>query len=486
MKIFSRIFLPIITLWLCVFPALSYAALPAPVVTYGSSAKIYSFPTPASASSSAGTVATIGSMVMRASPWVAAASIAYEIYQAQADGKDAQGNSVPVNVLPSNASQVPAPGQTWSGWTKDAQGLWHPPQTVLPTIVSAPPYYTSHGYGPYATFDLAMQFIAGSSYATKYVFPPPRSTIDRSIGTGLVRKFTFDIVGLDGLNYTSANGIYIYSSEVSSCPLGYVLSGANCSLSNELLTLYPSDNVPALKVKPDGSGFQNDLRDPDNSATPAIQPMQFYGVGQGNVLQRISIVPSPDHIGGMAIKTQAQELTSAGETVTYEQEVVVDNKGKVQNSSAKTLPGSIVNNTNVVNNPIAPSTAPIPNMPTDYNRENTQLEIKNALSNQSGLAAAPNSQYNSVGSALDAYDASISGLSGGIDFPLPSFAVPDFFQPAACTPLSWTFGVYTMNYDICPYVPKIRDIGEYVLYLLTAVLLFQMFTRPPNPADHPA
>jgi len=78
----------------------------------------------------------------------------------------------------------------------------------------------------------------------------------------------------------------------------------------------------------------------------------------------------------------------------------------------------------------------------------------------------------------------ITGIPVGSDPVLsPSFFQP--FTPAQCSVLSWSFSppgvaAQVVSYDLCPYVEKIRNVAGYGLYLLTAGLLFSMYTRRPS------
>ncbi len=204
---------------------------------------------------------------------------------------------------------------------------------------------------------------------------------------------------------------------------------------------------------------------------------------------------SPQTGGGLTVTSELQIQNSDGSTSVYKQTATVAPDGKVVDSSAANYPGSLAQQTGSTP-ALAPLVAPAPvSMPTDYNREATQVAIKNNLDAIKAdldttqvpvdVAGSDIAALDAAKAGRDAFKTDIDGLAAAAS-PSPVATLFQPFTPSACQPLSWTYGsantmgshVYTL--DLCPWVPTIQRVGAWAMYLLTAAMLFQMFTRRPE------
>lgn len=417
-------------------------------------------------------------------------------------------------VPPSSSGWSPAtPAQAAAGDVNP-----NPPYTTAPTYVSVPPYYTSNGYGPFATFDLAMQRISGSSYATTHVYPPPKSTIDRSIGLGLVRKFTFDIVGLDGLNYTSSNGIYIYSSESLSCPAGYTYSAtptSTCLLTTKASVDYPVTNIaPVLtffdgvkngtcEIKRTGNTYATNSRDQDcangspsllaaaNGGSVVVSPNNITSISEDG--KKVTVVMNAD--GSQTVTTSVPDNatnTTQIDTFNISAPNALDGQTKLTGKSSAVVQG------------VGTAAAAVPTQqvevkfPKDYARagESQAAAVPLVLGLDQIHKDLTPSDIPVTANPLDVafIDVATTGLASRVadmengfpndPVPPPTAGLSNFFmtpfQPVACQPLSFTFATKTIAYDICPWVETIKNVGGFAVYLLTASIMFGMITRRPE------
>lgn len=474
MRFFTRLFLPVFTVWLCLFPATTYAVT---IQTYKSGGQFIPV------TGTAAVALDLALMAGRATPWVGAAITGYQLAKIVIDAVASDGSTVPVSVLPSGVSQSTIGGISWPnlGWLKDANGVWQPPATQTPAIG----IYGWVGCEPQGSISSMMACVQGhlssdSGYGTTIGKPAAICSL-----TGAL---SFNCTYYVGTYPSSAN---FFMSQQSICPIGYALSGANCNLSNSSIVPYPSDGKPAMTVKPDGTGFALDPRDPDNAPMSTV-PTQITSTGVNNGAPFRTTI-SPQTGGGLDVTTELQTQNADGSTSVYKQTARTDATGKVIDSVAANYPGSLGQQT-ATTQAITPSAAPA-NMPTDYNREATQLLIKNnldAIKANTDSALVPADVASTDIAALDAAKTARDAFKTDIDA-LPSAASPspvaNLFQPftpSACTPLSWTYGSantmgsHTYTLDLCPWVPTIQRIGAWAMYLLTAAMLFQMFTRRPD------
>ena len=470
-KIVARILLPFFLVWSVMLPRVAYAAVP----TMRVGASFY----PMTASGYAALGVDAISLVGRASPWVGVAITGYQVGKLVLDAYRADGSDVKVNVLPYASQQVPT--NLPVGWTsvRNSDGTF----TVTPPSVVASSVYAYRTSGQsinypsqQASCNAQMTTISGG-YAMYNVLN----------GGGTICDVYYNYAPYIG----QLAGEYTIIP-IASCPAGYTLSGSSCNLSNSSLVMYPSDGVPTLKATP--SGFIPDSRDPDTSDLPSIQNPQVLtgNDSSGNpIRQTISIAAD----GSLTLTTEQQTIGADGSTVTYKQTMTFNPQGKVVDSSAATYPGSLSQQGGTNTNPIDTSA----NLPVDYARTGEAQSAANSINttlggkldtihNDLNPAGVPTATANpALDSAMTARDLVPDDIAGIPAAPSPVEA-PSLFQPftpAACQPLSWTFSpphvpAQTVTYNICPKVDTIRNVLSWCLYLITAGLLFQMFTRRPE------
>lgn len=468
MRFLARCFLPIFAVWLCLFPAMTYAATIQTYKTGGTFIPV---------TGTAAVALDLALMAGRATPWVGAAITGYQLARLAIDALASDGSTVSVNVLPSAVSQSTQGGINWPnlGWVKDANGVWQPPATAGVPVLSPPP--TAAQCQVLANVNLAYWVFSSVSTAT----PNNYTCVWNATPLGLT---------VGAYNGYESGWVLI----VQQCIAGYVASGGICNLSAVNSVLYPSDSAPTIIAKADGTGFQLDARDPDNASVSTI-PTQITSTGVSNGSPFRTTV-SPVTGGGLTVKTELQIMNADGSTSTYRQVATVAPDGKVVDSSGSNHPGSLAQQTDSTS-ALAPSTAPA-DMPTDYNREATQIQIKNNLdviktdldSTQVpvDVAGTDIAKLQAAEAGRDAFKTDIDGLPSAAS-PSPVATLFQPFTPSTCQPFTWTYGsanmagshVYTL--DLCPWVPTIQRVGAWAMYLLTAAMLFQMFTRRPEGGD---
>lgn len=465
MRFLARCFLPIFAVWLCLFPAMTYAATIQTYKVGGSFIPV---------TGTAAVVLDLALMAGRMTPWVGAAITGYQLARVAIDALASDGSTVPVNILPSNVSQATQGGINWPnlGWVKDANGVWQPPATA------GAPVLTLNYPGGYSSL---------ASYCEAKTVPPEyySAGVEPTPTSAGGCKLTYGGVVYQGPYYA-----FSYAA-TSACPAGYTASGSICNLTAASSVPYPSDGKPTVIAKADGTGFALDSRDPDNAPMSTI-PTQITSTGVNNGSPFRTTI-SPQTGGGLTVTTELQIQNADGSTSTYRQTATVAPDGKVVDSSAANYPGSLAQQTGSTP-ALAPSTVSA-DMPTDYNREATQLQIKNNLdaiktdldSSQVPVevAATDIAALDAAKAGREAFKTDIDGLAAAAS-PSPVATLFQPFTPSTCQPLSWTYGsdntmgshVYTL--DLCPWVPTIQRVGAWAMYLLTAAMLFQMFTRRPE------
>ena len=476
MRNFARLFLPFFAFWLVISPGVSYAA---PITTFRLGSSFY----PKTVGGVAGLGVDVIALAGRASPWITGLTLGYQIARWAVDGVRADSSVVPLDISASASAQVPPAGQTWTDWTMDSAGVWHPPSTISQTT------------GWKMTSDPATwSQVSAMDACTKavHISYPTGWCVQGSATTGYLNY-----------NFNQYNGSGQYVNGTASmnqqfCADGYTTSGGSCALSNESLVKYPSDGVPSAVVKADGTGFDLNPRDPDNVNAPATipSPLVINGVANG---QNTRVTVTPLTGGGFQVKTEQEVIYSDGTKGTFRQVVTVDNSSKVIDSSSGNYPGTIPQQTDQTA-PTSPSTTTQLQLPTDYARQgeagtaaqgikdkldiiHNDLKADEVPVPAQSLAAQAPGLDTALGN-LENVPAQITAIPGGAD-PVAAPHLPQPFTPTDCQPLSWSFsppglGQQTIIYDICPKVAIIQRIASWFLYLLTAGLLFQMFTRRPE------
>jgi len=129
----------------------------------------------------------------------------------------------------------------------------------------------------------------------------------------------------------------------------------------------------------------------------------------------------------------------------------------------------------------SPVTSPaLPAFPTDYNREATQLEIRDSLSTGSLTDAVSLSDSQILSSlTAQANDQQVDVLNQLSGSSLPTS--PQFFHPQLtkklCSPIGYNWNGHSVVFDLCPYEPVINRIGSYTLFVMTLAYIFSSLMR---------
>jgi len=455
-KLISRLLIPLLAVWFVVQPGIATAGA---ISTYRVGSTFY----PLSASGAMGAAVDIALLAGRASPWITGLTLGYQLAKFVVEGLDSSGAVVPLNVLPAGLAQVPASAASWSGWNYDSVSKsWLPPATAPGSSVYTP---TNSGAPSYSTIEAACSHAARWS-AAGYTFISYVSSVVSGNG--------FSCTGM--VNYYGQKTIASFGLITQGCPVGYSLSGGSCVLSSPSLVQYPSDNAPTVIAKADGTGFALDLRDPDNASAPVTIPPYFQsqGVKDGRDT-RVTIEPQTG--GGLKVTTEQQIVNADGTVSTYRQTVLTGADGAVQSTTGANYPGGLSQQT-PQSTPLVPTTNG--EFPTDYNREATQLAIRDELQAVGESdALAPGSDA-AAADLRNYYDnrlaaAQIDDVIAGVGLPsAPSFLLFPTLTVPACHAIGWTFQGREVSFDICPHVPTIKSIFGWVLNLIAAAMMFQM------------
>lgn len=118
------------------------------------------------------------------------------------------------------------------------------------------------------------------------------------------------------------------------------------------------------------------------------------------------------------------------------------------------------------------------------NKEATQQKIVDALDTTGAITDISNADIAKYQTAIDDMANSLTNLralsTNGDPVPLDSSFFLNPFVPSTCAPLSYTFGgpltagAHTVTFDMCPQIPMIQAVFGWVLYLITAAIIFIM------------
>lgn len=395
--------------------------------------------------------------------------------------------------------------------------------TTPAAAISAPvasPSYTPLSNTVYAAI------IGGSSW-TSYVYSTPAEACTAAYyvaWSGYPTGTNYRDAGISGTSCIATlegGGVATYaigsfaSQSTVVCSAGYVLSGSVCNLDN------PRAAIPDNKQDFQRSGV-------------VIQP--FVGddkpVGFGGAISTTSTANDTVIVSGMdsasrPVRFQVQAQSSGGSLLSYDVQKVdasgstyiehrivgIGADGRVQSSQQNTTAQGLTFNTITNQYDLTGSAAPVApqaesgalNIPTDYARTGEAAtaaatlaprldQLHNDLNPAAVPADASTASTQTLSDALVQRAAVATDIASMPANPEP-VAPPMFgstfqpFTPGACSPLSYTFGTagaastagaHVVNLDLCPYVPTIQRIAAWAMYLLTAGLLFQMFTRRPE------
>jgi len=295
----------------------------------------------------------------------------------------------------------------------------------------------------------------------------------------------------------------------NACPSGYVVSGSTCALSDARLAI--NDQQQDFKrigvvYQPYAGDLKGSIQGVQGTTSTSGDSISFVGAGPGGTPSTFTIVANEG--GSTTIKQTTQAADSSGASYLKTASVTVMADGTVSGYSVNNVSGSLdigvaatdggaqvvsAPSTALPANPTSGSTSSSPpiTLPDDYNRETTQGQIRDYLDPSTIPADISAGNVTTLQDAMTARDGFVADIAAMPDAPSPveppSFA-SNFapFQPAACSPFSYSFGSsltagnHAVTLDLCPWVPTIQRIAAWAMYLLTAGLLFQMFTRRPE------
>lgn len=436
----SRIFLPLFLGWVLLAPARSYAFVPAAV--YAAYAVAPSGASVALSAAGTGLTALVGTGLL---------------YLSLSDGGTSQLR-VPLGVDP-----VPAP--------------------TAPATTTA---QTTMQYRVY--IDWFNQTYTGSSFQAACSAVPWGDNNATYIGVNAAGTSCLYAYGTGCVAPNYCNKGVFSTAPVTNCPAGYTASGGSCALSDARQAT--PDNF--CDISRNGTTLAT-IQDNDCAALNADVQAACSGSSctiagkdsSGNPI-RIEINANPD--GGTSTTVYTQR-TSSGQSVIDTATIRTSGDGVVQQAASTTNAGSLpMDGAPVVGTPVTPSEV---TFPTDYARQGEAAaaaapavqkltNIETALTDSTVPDAATEPQsITDVMAQRDNVDEDITATgSAGLPFALPELSNP--FQPMACQPLGFSTHGYSVTFDICPWVPTIKEILGYALYVLTAGMLFNMLMRRPD------
>jgi hypothetical protein len=362
-KLFARILLPFLTIWLCVMPGRAYAT---GVLTFGA----YGMPTIGATGSYPAALAALDFAAVGAGAFTVGLYVGYFGLEAILGDGTPQHVRIPLSNAPAIAVPAPVAAPTASSVSStvySACGVTSKPLDVLLSACNSW-YSGTAGFSALGVYGNYLEYRSGTTTVSTYSGGAPYS----------------------GCNQypASTGGIIVSPSTATSCPSGYNLSAGSCVLSDARVAA--PDH--ACDYARSGSALSM-ISDPDCAASGQAIPVicasggvSCSGQGVSPSGKPESYVITPTANGGSTV-TFLTQGTVNGQTQVQRTDVAVGSDGKVVSVSGDVFAGSIpasadgsaavpVTSGSTVQNP-APS-QPI-TFPNDYARTGEAQTAANTI-----------------------------------------------------------------------------------------------------------
>jgi len=294
------------------------------------------------------------------------------------------------------------------------------------------------------------------------------------------------------------NGASNTVARATGCPSGYTASGSSCLLTDSPPVKWPSDDI--YTVQQVGANFTSHPRDPDTLSMSSTSSLTFNGVDAANHPTKTTITGNAD--GSQTIRTQTQYENPLGQTSVNDYLVTINNAGNVTNITNYDTYNTSLSTYNGAS-PAAPSSAQTINLPTDYNREATQQQIKTGIDTLHNDVVDVEAGVDIVDDTLHEVKESVDYLGGekkeeikvdpNVDTGFDDFKetvdavataetpgwmewiIPDqlFPEGGSCGELGYTFHGVSVDYSpLCPQMEVGRAIIGWLLALWTVIGLY--------------
>lgn len=434
---------------------------------------------------SLGPVASIAVGLGRLNPWITAGMVGLSIYRFVVETQSLGT----IGIVSDGQLFTPIPG--WSNSNS-------PPATAASSGVTVETTATVSGWKivgaqTYTGTDLetiCRQAISGQTVTPQLRYHSIQTTFPYKCNTSYYPSTSlygsYGTVSLTSVcpdsSWTLSGGVCSRSN--AGCPSGYALVSGVCQLTDDPKVMWPSDGQPTYVPRVGDNGVYQWWpadRDPDQGTYPQANINQFLQSGDiftdpyGNPVTQ-TVTPTTD--GGYTIQQQIQHSPAgSGNTYTTTNNITVNKAGTVTNASTITNNGPITN-VNTAGGAVQP-------LPTDYNREATQLAVKEDLDKLvAGTGARDSPDFaKDVEDKKTAMNKSITDITDAI--PNDYAASKDnwfswVWSPPVgeCSPYEGNVHGNSVTWDICPYIAKTRDVIGWLFALYGAWIVYnQMFRK---------
>jgi len=439
----------------------------------------------AGAISGVGAVASVALGLGKLNPWVSAGMVGLSIYQMVVQTQSGAN----IGIVSGNQLTTPIPG--WGNSNTPPPVVASTGSTTTPTVTG---YYVAYKSNTSITA-VAANHVAACAALWEQVGDEIKqqrgaSAVDTSIATASCRytvgtsTSSFSLAGPNQIQYCPIGTLQGSQCVIGSCPSGYAMTNGQCTLTDTPPVQWPSDGQPTYIPRVGDNGVYQwwpSDRDPDQGTYPqaninaALQSGDIFTDPYGNPVTQ-TFTPTSD--GGYTVQQQIQHSPSgSGNTYTTTNTITVNNAGTVTNASTITNNGPITN-VNSAGGAVQP-------LPTDYNREATQLAVKEDLDKLvagTGAQDAPDFKTD-VESKKSTMDKSITDFTDAIPADFAQSKNNWFswvWSPPVgeCTPYQGSIHGKSVSWNICPYIANVRDVIGWLFALYGAWTVYnQMFKR---------